>query len=215
MTGTREVSRARDGFLLTVPDSWWEFDLHPATRDDNIRRLVNERVRRFPELAGHRQTITAFLRRTAREAHASGAVYCGCMAQDFSGVPLTAQLTVSLVGARTPGGEALATDPSAIAGSLREKTARREGDTWRKVTLAEVPGAWQGARTYGVEDVEVPGDTRTVRAVLMQTFIPVPGTADRVALVSGSSQVLDLADAFFDVFDAVTSTFRFVSGSGT
>ncbi|RKN51978.1 hypothetical protein D7231_35440, partial [Streptomyces klenkii] len=66
------------------------------------------------------------------------------------------------------------------------------------------------ARTRGVEDIPVPGDTRTVRAVLMQTFIPVPGDQQAVALVSGSSQVLDLADSFFDVFDAITSTFRFI-----
>jgi hypothetical protein len=43
----------------------------------------------------------------------------------------------------------------------------------------------------------------------MQTFIPVPGQEGKVALVAGSSQVLDLADSFFDIFDAVTSTFRF------
>jgi hypothetical protein len=43
----------------------------------------------------------------------------------------------------------------------------------------------------------------------MQTFIPVPGQEGKVALVAGSSQVLDLADSFFDIFDAITSTFRF------
>jgi lysophospholipase L1-like esterase len=32
-----------------VPASWWESGIHPASRDDNIRRLVGERVRRFPE----------------------------------------------------------------------------------------------------------------------------------------------------------------------
>ena len=41
------------------------------------------------------------------------------------------------------------------------------------------------------------------------TFIPVPGQEGKVALVAGSSQVLDLADSFFDIFDAITSTFRF------
>lgn len=67
------------------------------------------------------------------------------------------------------------------------------------------------ARTRGVEDIPVPDDAlnRTVRAVLMQTYIPVPGQEGKVALVAGSSQVLDLADSFFDIFDAITSTFRF------
>ncbi|MEV6197573.1 hypothetical protein AB0M19_34870 [Streptomyces sp. NPDC051920] len=46
--------------------------------------------------------------------------------------------------------------------------------------------------------------------MLTQTCIPVPGTTDQVVLVSGASPVLDLAEAFQDIFDAVTGTFRFV-----
>ncbi len=199
----------REGFSIGVPMSWWEFDLHPATRDESIRRMVERRAKAEPELEPHRGALTKFLRRSAREAHDSGAVYCGCMAQNFGGVPLTASVTVSLITARTADGRPLSTDPLAIAEGLREKVARRENDTWRRVTAVEIPEVGTAARTFGVEDVEIPGDTRTMRAVLMQTFIPVPGSADRVALVAGSSQVLDLADSFFDVFDAVTSTFRF------
>lgn len=210
MSRIRTTTLERGGFSITVPASWWEFDIHPASRDDNIRRLVSKRVREVPEMAGHRETITRFLRRMARDAYDSGAVYCGCMAQGFGGVPLSAQVTVSLVGARTPEGAILPTDPELVAASLREKAARREGDTWRKVTMVGIPETGRAARTFGVEDVELPGGTKTVRTVLMQTFIPLPGTGDKVALVSGSSPVLDLADSFFDVFDAVTSTFRFV-----
>ncbi|MEW1998254.1 hypothetical protein AB0433_24110 [Streptomyces coelicoflavus] len=46
--------------------------------------------------------------------------------------------------------------------------------------------------------------------VLTQTYVPVPGTADQVVLVSGAGSVLDLAEAFHDIFEAVTGTFRFV-----
>lgn len=64
---------------------------------------------------------------------------------------------------------------------------------------------------YGVEGVPVaPGDSRTLRMVLPQTYIPVPGIADQAVLVSGASPVLDLAEAFHGIFDALTSTFRFV-----
>ena len=215
MSRVRTRTLERGGFSITVPASWWEFDIHPSSRDDNIRRLVNERVKQMPELAEHRETITKFLRKMAREAYDSGAVYCGCMVQDFDGVPISAQVTVSLVGARTPDGQIMPTDPELVAASLREKVARREGDTWRKVTMVTIPEAGRAARTYGVEDVELPGGTKTVRTVLMQTFIPLPGNEDKVALVSASSPVLDLADAFFDVFDAITSTFRFVEERST
>ncbi|MFH8764547.1 hypothetical protein [Streptomyces althioticus] len=133
------------------------------------------------------------------------------MPRNFDGVPLSATVTVSVLGAKNRQGTSLSTDPRVIAESLRTITPRREGDAWRKVTTVEIPEVGPAARTYGVEDVPVAqGDSRTLRMVLTQTYVPVPGTADQVVLVSGASPVLDLAEAFHDVFDAVTSTFRFV-----
>ncbi|MFC6066478.1 hypothetical protein [Streptomyces ochraceiscleroticus] len=201
----------RSGFHIKVPKSWWEFDIRPASRDDTIRQLVNERVRRRPELAEYRDVFSSFLRKAARDAWQSGALYCGCMAESFGGAaPVTASVTVSVIGAQTDDGEILPTDPQLIAQQISPRKAKREGDAWREVTTVEIPQVGPVARTHGVEDITVPGDERTVRAVLMQTFIPVPEQQGTVALVSGSSQVLDLADSFFDMFDAITSTFRFV-----
>ncbi|MEU0753166.1 hypothetical protein [Streptomyces albogriseolus] len=203
----------RGGFRIKVPESWWEFDVRPESRDDSIHRMVSERVRAHPELEPHRDTFVSFLRKAAADAWKSGALYCGCMAESFGGdTPITGSVTVSLVGGRTSKGDPLPTDPEAVIAQLAVKEARREGDSWRKVTTVDIPGVGPAARTYGIEDVPVPGDElgRTIRAVLMQTFIPVPGQEGKVALVAGSSQVLDLAESFFDIFDAITSTFRFV-----
>ncbi|MGY1500226.1 hypothetical protein ACW4TU_27205 [Streptomyces sp. QTS52] len=202
----------RGGFRIKVPESWWEFDVRPESRDDSIRRMVDERVRQRTELVPYRDTYTAFLRKAAADAWKSGALYCGCMAESFGGdTPITGSVTVSMVGGRKTDGEPLSTDPAVIAAQLAVKEATKEGDSWRKVTTVDIPGVGPAARTYGVEDIAVPGDElgRTIRAVLMQTFIPVPGQEGKVALVAGSSQVLDLAESFFDIFDAVTSTFRF------
>ncbi|MEY9813679.1 hypothetical protein [Streptomyces albogriseolus] len=198
-------------FSLAVPDSWWEFAIRPEGREATIRALVDERVRETPELAPYRGDLTTMLRKMAKEAHDSGAVYLGCMAENFDGVPLSATVTVSVLGAKNRQGATLSTDPRAIAESLRSITPRREGDSWRKVTTVEIPEVGPAARTYGVEDVPVAqGDSRTLRMVVTQTYVPVPGTVGQVVLVSGASPVLDLAEAFHDVFDAVTSTFRFV-----
>ncbi|MEU4165982.1 hypothetical protein AB0F46_03730 [Streptomyces sp. NPDC026665] len=206
-----EAQAPSSGFSLSVPESWWEFDIRPEGRDATIRGLVDERVREFPELTEYRSDLTAVLRKMAKDAYDSGAVYMGCMAENFEGVPLTATLTVSVLGARNGQGVELSTDPRAIAESLRTVTARREGDAWRTVTTVDIPEVGPAARTFGVEDVPVAqGDTRTLRMVLTQTYIPVPGTTDQVVLVSGASPVLDLAEAFHDIFDAVTGTFRFV-----
>ncbi|MER7229661.1 hypothetical protein ABT348_01770 [Streptomyces olivaceus] len=199
------------GVSLSVPDSWWEFDIRPEGREATIRALVDERVNETPELAPYRSDLTAMLRKMARDAYDSGALYLGCMAENFEGVPLSATVTVSVLGAKNQQGVALSTDPRAIADSLRTFTARREGDAWREVTTIDIPEVGPAARTYGVEDVPVaPGDRRTLRMVLTQTYVPVPGTTDQVVLVSGASPVLDLAEAFHDIFDAVTGTFRFV-----
>ncbi|MGW3287701.1 hypothetical protein ACWDR3_24035 [Streptomyces sp. NPDC001002] len=202
----------RGGFLIKVPESWWEFDVRPESRDDSIHRMVTERVEQHPELAPYRDTYTSFLQKAAGEAWKSGALYCGCMADTFGGAtPITASVTVSMVGGRTRDGAPLSTDPAAMAAGLSAKEAKKEGDSWRKVTTVDLPGVGAAARTYGIEDIVVPDDAlnRTVRAVLMQTFIPVPGQEGKAALVAGSSQVLDLSDSFFDIFDAITSTFRF------
>ncbi|MEU9141876.1 hypothetical protein AB0D33_39080 [Streptomyces sp. NPDC048404] len=199
------------GFSLSVPDSWWEFDIRPEGRDATVRGLVDERIREVPELAAYRSDLAAVLRKMAKDTYDSGALYMGCMAENFDGVPLTATLTVSVLGARNQQGVELSTDPRAIAESLRRVTARREGDAWRSATTVDIPQVGVAARTFGVEDVPVAqGDTRTLRMVLTQTYIPVPGTTDQVVLVSGASPVLDLAEAFHDIFDAVTGTFRFV-----
>ncbi|WAU79092.1 hypothetical protein O1Q96_04580 [Streptomyces sp. Qhu-G9] len=202
----------RGGFQIKVPESWWEFDVRPDSRDDSIRRMVAERVRQQPDLAKYKDTYTAFLQKAAADAWKSGALYCGCMAESFGGdTPITGSITVSLVGGRTKDGAPLSTDPQVMAGQLAVREAKKEGDAWRKVTTVDIPGVGPAARTYGIEDIPVPDDAlnRTIRAVLMQTFIPVPGQEGKVALVAGSSQVLDLADSFFDIFDAITSTFRF------
>ncbi|BCL29952.1 hypothetical protein ACFFS2_39025 [Streptomyces aurantiacus] len=202
----------RGGFRIKVPESWWEFDVRPESRNDSIRRMVAERVRQQPDLAKYKDTYAAFLQKAAADAWKSGALYCGCMAESFGDdTPITGSITVSLVGGRTKDGEPLSTDPQVMAGQLAVREAKKEGDAWRKVTTVDIPGVGPAARTYGIEDIPVPDDAlkRTIRAVLMQTFVPVPGQEGKVALVAGSSQVLDLADSFFDIFDAITSTFRF------
>lgn len=156
-------------FSLTVPESWWEFDVRPEGRDTTIRTLVDDRVRETPELAPYRSDMSAMLRKMAEDAHDSGALYLGCMAENFDGIPLSATITVSVLGSRN-----------------KQGVAR-------------------------VEDVPVAqGDSRTLRMVVTQTYVPVPGTTDQVALISGAGPVLDLADSLHDIFDAVTSTFRFV-----
>jgi hypothetical protein len=211
------VGIEREGFSIKVPEGWWEFEIRPDRRDEAIRLMVEERVRAVPEVAGRREVITSFLREQAAQAWSAGAAYIGCMAEDFGGsVPVTATMTVSLVNTRGVDGAPSSSLPSDVVARLTPiprkgpEDGADGGGVWREVSTIDIPGVGPAARTRGVEDVAPGGHSRRMRVVLMQTFIPVPGDGSKIALVTGSSQVLDLVEAFLDVFDAVTSTFRFV-----
>lgn len=126
---TEPQAIARGGFSIKAPETWWEFDVRPESRDAAIRQTINDRVRARPELAPHRETFEAFLRKASKDAWQSGALYCGCMAERFGGdTPVTGSVTVSLVGARTPNGDVLPTDPDRIVAQLGVREAKREGD---------------------------------------------------------------------------------------
>lgn len=211
MSAKAKVRRASaGGFSLTVPDTWFEIDLHPATRDASVNDLVRSRTRGVPELEGQRGAIVKLLREISRQAVTGGAVYLGVMVEVVEGAGLSASTTVSLLP--SPDGSSSTASTSAIMSTLSEKAARSEHDTWTKTALVELPAVGQGVRAYGVEDVEMPGGRGQIRATTMRTFVPLPGSP-RVALISCSSPNVVLVDAFHDLFDAVTSTFRFVTAS--
>ncbi|AEH07668.1 MULTISPECIES: hypothetical protein [Protofrankia] len=203
------------GFSISIPDTWFEVDLNPVTRRASIDALVRERTRGVPELAANRAAISRLLRHAARDAAAGGALFCGVMAEAVEGAGLSASVTVSMLPAPDDArvvGVAEVT-PSMIMSSLSERVARSQDDTWTTVTLVDLLYVGQAARSYGVEDISLPDRAGWIRTTMMQTFVPVP-RSDQVALISCSSPNLVLVDALHDLFDAVTSTFRFVTDSG-
>lgn len=197
------------GVNILVPSSWYEFDIHPATRDESIREVVRERVRERPELADSRTALIRTLRRVAEEAWHTGVLYFGALAEVNEEAPLTASLSVSVVEPddAPDGGGHLA----ALMSALKPVApGRRPTDPWRRVRLVELPDAGSAARSEGIDDIELPNDNRTVRMVLMQTFVPFPGGDPRVAVISGATSQLALAEPMLELFDGITATFRFV-----
>ena len=85
----------RLGFSITVPDTWFELDVAPATRDDSIRRLVEERVRGHQEMWEARHGVTRILRDEARKAYDAGAAYAACMAMPTEDGAVTASVVVT------------------------------------------------------------------------------------------------------------------------
>jgi hypothetical protein len=206
---TSPASAPATGFAITVPDSWFEVDVHPDTRNGSINDLVTRQLRAVPELREHRAALVRALRTAARGAHSAGAVYCGTMVQGLDSAVITATVTVSLIEA--PNEENAS---EAILANLLAIPRSGPDETWREVVSVELPGAGRVPRTRGVEDVVLPEGAGWIRCVLMQTFVPVPGPKARVALITGSSPILQLTDQLLDLFDAVSSTFRFTAEPG-
>ena len=193
----------RVGFAVTVPASWFEIDLAPATREESIRVLVEDRLRGHQEMWEARHGVMRILREEAATAWDSGAAYCACLVQPTDDGPITASLTVSLV--RGPVG---ATGTEDLAERL-QVVAPTEDGRFTSVTTARVADApGDCARTYGVDDLPVAGGY--VRTVFMQTFVPVPG-ANKYFVISAGSPVVPLAEELHDLFDAITGTFRVVA----
>jgi hypothetical protein len=199
----------RLGFAITVPDSWFEIDLQPATRDETIRRLVEDRVRGNDEMWRARHGITKILRHEARKAYDAGGLYCACMAAPTEDGPITASVVVSLV--RGPVGATTGGDPAGFLVERLTPVPRTDDGTFTSVATVRIPSAGTAARSYGIEDV--PLDAGFVRTVFMQTMVPVPG-ANKVFLISASSPVVPLAEGLHDLFDAVAGTFRLVRLGG-
>lgn len=203
---------ASSGFLITVPFPWSEFDIHPAVRDKNIREVVRSRVRANPELAHQERDLAKALRKLCRTAWQEGVVYCGSLAELIDGeVPLVANITVALVRARDKDGTALSTSPIAIMTSVDEiPKGKRPTDPWRQVVLVDLPEAGPAARTQGIEDIDLPDTARPMRVVMMQTFVAVPGTDEMVAVITGLTPQLELADPMLELFGLITDTFEFL-----
>lgn len=197
------------GFSITIPDSWFEIELHPDARNAAINTLVSERLREVPELYRHRAELARVLRETARQAYSSGARFCGTLVAGLGEAVLTATVTVTIVQAPNEEGAA-----DTVAAQLTAVPKRGADSTWRQVQSAELPGVGRVPRTWGVDDVTLPDGVGWIRSLIMQTFVPFPGpNPTQVALVTGSSPLLALESELFDVFDAITGTFRFISGT--
>jgi hypothetical protein len=190
-------------FSLTVPESWFELDVRPATRDDSIKTMVANRVLSQPELWEHRAELVKVLRRQARDAWDSGAVYCACFVMVLEESVIPGSITVSVIPP-PPAGSTI----DAIAEELPTKESSEEGGAWMSRSLIELEGIGRVPRSQGVTDVPLPGGVGWVRSIVMHTFVPVD--SERLLLVAAASPALDLVGPLLELFDAVTSTLTLV-----
>lgn len=196
----------RIGYSIRVPDSWYELDCDPATRDASLARLVETRVRGNDEMWQQRHAITDVLRRQASAAHESGALYCAGFVMPTDDGPLTGAATVSLVQLPDPTEDGAGFD---VLPRFRE-VPRSEDPTapYAVTTVVTSPGVGDCARSHGIHDADL-GNGHFVRHLFMLTAVPLTDVG-RAFLVSLSSPVLALEAELLDLFDAVSGTFRVV-----
>ncbi|MFI0905589.1 hypothetical protein ACH4TE_18905 [Streptomyces sioyaensis] len=200
------------GVHLLVPKAWQEFDTHSDTADQSIREIVAERIKERPDLAEHKGTLRKLLKNSAGLARENNVVYSGAMMEVIDGDTMTASLTVSVSQAENEQtGEVAQTGLETLHSAMNPiAPGSRPTDPWRKVSLVELDDGVRAVRSEGIEDVELPDDRGSYRAVTMQTFVPYPGNDPKVAVITASTPQLALAEPMLQLFEAITATFRFV-----
>ncbi|MFI1170335.1 hypothetical protein [Streptomyces melanogenes] len=206
--GTTESVRAPGQFTLSYPDTWWTLDLDAQTRDAAIRRKIEAQA---PGDDVDRELLDALIRatrKTAREAHAQGALQVAGMIQfTESGAVLSATALVMRV---TPP-EDSSTDLAELLIPVALKNADNpmgRGTRANRVEMVELSGVGAVGRATSIEDIDYWG-RGTVRTATMHTVVPVPHSRDFL-VISCLTPNLSLVDAFFDLFDAISGTLRFL-----
>lgn len=214
----RPEAAAPAEYSLRFPDSWWQLDLDPSTRDASIRRRIEAQVEQAPQLT--REQVDGLIRSTrriAREAHARGALRASGMVRILragSG-PLVLSATTAVLRITVPEGESEDLADLVMAAGVQLGTdAESSGLPPGEVELVELPHVGPAGRISRIEDVEYQG-TRVPTAV-RHTLVPVPNSHDYLVLASSTPNV-DLAEQFYEVFDAIAESLRFgdADASGT
>ncbi|MGW7636719.1 hypothetical protein [Streptomyces decoyicus] len=213
---TERPEGAPAGYQLRFPDSWWHLDLDPSTRDASIRRRIESQVKKAPQLSREQvDELIRSTRRTAREAHAQGALRASGMLRILKAgsgpLVLSATTVVLRISVPEDQSEDLA-DLVVAAGVQLGTAAEGTGLPPGEVELVELPQVGAAGRVTRIEDVDYQGTP--VPTAVRHTLIPVPNSRDYLVLASSTPNV-DLADQFYEVFDAIAESFRFEDPAGT
>lgn len=188
-------------FTLEVPESWTDYDL--AHQDFNRQQQELRAQLSTPEQRRAADDVIRQARRLVRAARRQGAVSAaGMIARDGDGLLMA---FVAVFGVTVPDGMELS-----VADLAQQLTRPADADGYgdRTVSSVSLPEIGVVARITGTEVVALTEETSAVM-VAMHTVIPIPGQAGSYLVVTGMSPNLPLADALYDIFDAITGTFRF------
>ncbi|GAA3878466.1 hypothetical protein ACWDR2_25460 [Streptomyces sp. NPDC003631] len=194
-------------FLLDIPDPWQQVDLSgeelakiraqalASTGDPRQKARINDMFRQGREVS--------------RAARRHGALLAAGTATMYTEGLFMAYAMVFAVS--TPEGEEL-TLP-VLSARLGVSSATGVAPRDRVITSAKVPHVGTVARVTGTEVTRLTGDI-DVKLLTMHTMMPVPGSSRDFLVVTLASPNLPLKNEVYDLFDAITSTFRFLTDDG-
>ena len=193
-------------FLLDVPDLWDQVDLSgeelarvraqalASTTDPREKARINDMFRQGREIS--------------RAARKQGALLAtGTATMYDEGLFLAYGMVFAIT---TPAGQEL-TLPVLSAQLGRSSSGVAPKD--RVIASAQVPHVGTVARVTGTETTRLTADV-DVKLLTMHTMMPVPGRSEDFLVVTLASPNLPLKNEVYDLFDAITSTFRFLTADG-
>ncbi|GGL12024.1 hypothetical protein Sme01_68490 [Sphaerisporangium melleum] len=200
-------------FVLNVPDSWAELDVTGEALAET-RAAAMAAARNFREQAEINDLFRQ-AREISRAARRRGALFAAGTATMFDdglflgytmvfaiSVPPGRELTLPVLAAQ------LSPAPASGPG-----TAPRSGNggepSDRKVTTVTLPEIGQVARITGTEETPLTAED-SVRMLTMHTVVPVPGTERDYLIITCASPNLPLRAEVYELFDAISGTFRFL-----
>lgn len=186
-------------FTITTPDDWVVLDLDPDTNRHSTRRLIERsEPNTVASLSPTGIGLARLLEQAADQARSRGAVLASVYARSFEDQAVSASFTAAVTKAAT--GSGAGADAALVAACLERDPGGR--DTITETAVVTLP-AGDAARVRRSVVVDVAGHSLTTTVV--QYFVPVPGCALMIVLTF-STPVLPLADAFVALFDAVAET---------
>jgi hypothetical protein len=206
--GTTESADGRlpTGFFVALPQGWQQLDVNPKTAAVSARMLVEQASRNSEALARNRAAFEQMLVGAAAEAARANVEYCACWFQPVEGpdgtaLPVQASVTVAFHSLDS------SNDPTSMLTELLGSAAG--SSSLDLVELDAGPAIKRGGRRREA----LAGMDEPVEYLARQYYVPVPGSTNKIALLSFASPTLELADDLERLFDAMARSFTFTWSS--
>ncbi len=195
------------GYSYAFAGDWIQIDLRPDRLTDSVRRQLDRRISRFPELTPRRTQLIKMLRLQAHQARDGGVERLAIFAEMAGNVPVTASFNLlKTPGVPSPGG-GLTNQPAKVAEHLATSVPDEHDTAGREVGLAELIQQ-VAVRVRARTTVRDEPSGKRIRGDGVQYYVPRPGSTDLVVL-SYHTPCLPAAEPLIAMFDLMAQSFYF------